>query len=82
MHKFFILILCMPLASFAEPPECPIFKNKKECLLSVDQNFKNLFEDILKESDEDDPEKKQELIEASLDIKKYESLACQRTCLN
>lgn len=82
MRKFLILILCMPLHAFAEAPECPAYKNKKECLLSVENNYENLFKDIIEESDEKDPEKKEELIQASLDIKKYETLACQRTCLN
>ena len=82
MRKFLILILLMPIHAFAEAPECPIYQNKKECLLSVAKNFEDLFKDIVEESDENDPEKKEELIQASFDIKKYETLACQRTCLN
>lgn len=81
MRKFFILILCLPINAFALAPECPIFKNKKECLQSVQENFENLFKDILEESRENE-KKKEELIQASLDIKKYETLACERTCLN
>lgn len=82
MRNLFILILFIPMHAFAEAPECPTYKNKKECLLSVENNFESLFKDIVEESDENNPAKKEELIQASLDIKKYESLACERTCLN
>ena len=80
MRKYLILTLLMQVQAFAKAPECPMYNTKQECLLSVQQNYDN-FLDFIKENADDDDEKNQ-LIQASLDIKKYESLACQKTCLD
>jgi hypothetical protein len=87
MGKYMILILLMSEQVFATPPECPLFKNKNECLISVESNY-NRYLDFINENtindstDEEDILEKDRLIQASLDIKKYESLACHKTCLN
>lgn len=68
--------------TFAKPPECPIYKNKQACLLSVADHYNRSQEFIKEMTDEEDQEEREKLIQASLDIKKYESLACQKTCFN
>jgi hypothetical protein len=70
----------IPTYTFATAPECPGYKTKKDCLAIVDDNFRN-FLDFIDETEEDNLDKKQELIQASLDIKKFETLACHKTCL-
>lgn len=85
MSKFFALItliIGMSGQIFAQPPECPIFKNKKDCLQSVNDNYNKYRKYIDEMMDEEDPTKTDDLILTSLDIKKYESLACEKTCLN
>jgi hypothetical protein len=69
----------------AKAPECPLYNNKHACLLSVESNHKRYIDFINQTTDEEDPAdpfEKEKLIQASLDIKKYESLACQKTCLD
>lgn len=79
MGKFLILTVLLSAQAFANPPECPLYKNKHECLAAAEKNFNDSLE-FIDESYEDDGEKNQ-LIQASLDIKTYESMACQKTCL-
>lgn len=81
MRKYLILILFMPAQTFAKAPECPLYNNKYECLQSVESNYNN-FLDFLNETTDEDPIAKEKLIEASFDIKKYETLACHKTCLD
>ncbi|MDZ4322850.1 MAG: hypothetical protein U1A05_02035 [Alphaproteobacteria bacterium] len=64
--------------AFASAPECPLYSTKQECLSSVEENYRNFLDFIEKEYDST----QDALIEAANDIKKYESLACQKTCLN
>ncbi len=78
MRTFMILISVLPFHVFADAPECPIFSNKHECFQSVEENYKNLLDFIEEEYTGD----KTELIEAANDVKYYESLSCQKTCLN
>ena len=82
MRKYLILILLMPTQAFAKAPECPIHNNKQECLRSVESNYNNFLDFINESTDEEDPAEMDRLIQASLDIKEYESLACQKTCLD
>lgn len=83
MSKYLILLFLLPLQSLAEAPECPFFPNKEACLRSVESHYKNFLDFINESTDEDDPTtERDQLIQASLDIKKYETLACQKTCLN
>ena len=82
MGKYLLLILLMPVQGFAAVPECPIQKDKQSCLQIVDSNFKNFLEFINENTDEENLIEREKMIEASFDIKKYESLACQKTCLN
>jgi len=79
MRMLIFLTLVMSLDAFAKPPECPMHPNKRECLSSVEENYKNLLDFIEQEIKE---ESKVELIEAANHVKHYESLACQKTCLN
>ena len=76
MRLLTFLILLMPLQVFAIAPECPGHLNKHNCLQSVEENYKN-FLDFIEEAEEKD-----KLIQAANDVKHYESLACQKTCLN
>lgn len=78
MRKIMLLTLFMPLQAFANPPECPIYANTYDCLQSVEENYKSYIDFI----DEEYNSPKEELIEAANTIKKYEALACQKTCLN
>lgn len=73
-----IIFLFSVTSAFAKAPECPLYSTKKECLASVEENYKNFLDFI--EEEYDSPQEK--LIEAANDIKKYETLACQKTCLN
>lgn len=73
-----IIFLFSATSAFAKAPECPLYSIKKECLASVEENYKNFLDFI--EEEYDSPQEK--LIEAANDIKKYETLACQKTCLN
>jgi len=77
MRKLLILIVFMSEQTFATPPECPLFKNKKECLAAVDKDNQRLLDFI---GNEENPDAEDELLQAFLDIKKYESLACHKTC--
>jgi hypothetical protein len=72
------IFLFSSLNAFASAPECPLYSTKQECLMSVEENYKNFLDFIEKEYDSP----QDTLIEAANDIKKYESLACQKTCLN
>jgi hypothetical protein len=85
MSKFYTLIIVLAGLSgqtFAQPPECPLFKNKQDCMRSVKSNFDKTRQYLDEIMDEEDPTKMEELILASLDVQKYETLACQKTCLN
>ncbi|MBA3813610.1 MAG: hypothetical protein H0X26_03835 [Alphaproteobacteria bacterium] len=73
-----MLILLVPTQTLAKAPECPLYNTKQECLLSVESNH----DEFLRFIENADEEDKARLLDASLDIKKYESLACQKTCLN
>lgn len=81
MRTLILFIFLMPTCVFAEAPECPIYANKSLCLQSVEENYKN-FLDFLNEEDIEDKNQKDELIQAANDTKHFESLACQKTCLN
>lgn len=73
-----LIFLFSSLNVFASAPECPLYPTKRECLASVEENYKKFLDFI--EEEYDSP--KDTLIEAANDIKKYESLACQKTCIN
>jgi hypothetical protein len=77
MRILAFLILFLPLKAFGKAPECPAYSTKKECLNSVDYNYEMLL-DFLKE----DERLTDDLILAANDIKKYENLACLKTCIN
>lgn len=82
MYILAFLALLLPLQAFAAAPECPGYKSKKECLQAIDQDFEKLL-DFIKNEFED--KEKDELILATnnaKDIKYYERLACEKTCLN
>jgi hypothetical protein len=49
-----------------------------QALKSVMENYEGLIDFIQRESQEKEPE----MIQAANDIKRYESLACKKTCLN
>ncbi len=72
------IFLFSGMNAFASAPECPLYSTKRECLASVEENYRKFLDFI--EEEYDSP--KDTLIEAANDIKKYESLACQKTCLN
>ncbi|MBS0271426.1 MAG: hypothetical protein JSR85_02120 [Proteobacteria bacterium] len=78
MRKIMLLILFMPLQTLATPPECPLYATTHDCLQSVEENYKSYIDFI----DQEYNPPKEELIEAANTIKKYETLACQKTCLN
>jgi hypothetical protein len=82
MRNLILLTFVMSLQAFAKPPECPIHPNKRECLQSVDQNFHDLLDFLEEEYNNENKAEKIEMIDAANDIKYYESLACQKTCLN
>ena len=82
MGKYLILILLIPGQTFAKAPECPGYKNKRSCLEAVKSANDDFLDFIYKNTGEDDLIQREKMIEASMDIKKYESLACQKTCLN
>lgn len=73
-----LLSIFISLSTFAKAPECPLYANKQDCLLSVDENYENLLDLIQEEYNLGEVE----IVEAAIDIKHFESLACQRTCLN
>lgn len=72
------IFLFSALNAFASPPECPLYSTKRECLASVEENFRSLLDFIEKEY----IPPQEQLVEAANEIKKYESLACQKTCMN
>ena len=78
MRKLLLLSLLIPFQAFAKAPECPAYNNKRECMHSVDENYKNFLKEIEEESEKN---KQPELIQAADDVKHFEILACQRTCL-
>lgn len=79
---FVLFSILMATQTYANPPECPLYKDKGECLRSVESNYNNFLDFINQSTDDEDANERDKLLQASLDIKKYESLACQRTCLN
>lgn len=79
MSRLTFLFLFIPLQVFAKAPECPLYNNKHECLLSVEENYINSLDFINKEYEE---KSQPEWIDAANDVKFYEALACQKTCLN
>ncbi|MBY0272433.1 MAG: hypothetical protein K2X02_03325 [Alphaproteobacteria bacterium] len=76
-----IIFLFSALNAFASVPECPLYSTKRECLASVEENYKN-FLDFIDNIEKEYNSPQDTLIDAANDIKKYESLACQKTCLN
>lgn len=78
MNRLFAILFLLPLSVQAKAPECPIFKNKEACLKSVSDNYEGLIDYINKL---DAIDKEHEMIEAAKTIKKYETFACERTCL-
>jgi hypothetical protein len=85
MRKIYTLIILAAGISgqtFAHPPECPLFKNKQDCMHSVQSTYEKSLKFIDENTSEEDLLVKDKMLEASLDIKKYESLACQKTCLH
>ena len=82
MAKSFFLLIVFQITAFsleAYVPECPYFNNKKSCLDAVEKGSHQNFEYIREEFQDDS---QPELMDAALDIQKYEALACQRTCYN
>jgi hypothetical protein len=79
MGRLTFLFLLIPLHVFAKAPECPLYPNKQDCLLSVEKNYTNSLDFI---DDEYEEKGQDELIQAANDVKFYEALACQKTCLN
>ena len=80
MRILILMIILLPFQAMAKAPECPLYPNKKQCLFAVDETYKNYL-DYLKEEYTDEM-RPTELIQAANDVKHYESLACQKTCLN
>lgn len=80
MRTLILLILLMPTSVFAKAPECPLYSNKSSCIKSVEKNYENFLE-LLKEEEEETNDK-DKLIQAAVDVKYFETLACQKTCLN
>ena len=78
MRILTLLIVFSSVDAFAIAPECPLYSNKRDCLQSVEENYKNFLDFI--EEEYNDP--REEMIQAARDIKHHESLACQKTCLN
>jgi len=78
MKVVIFLISLMTAPAFAKAPECPLFPDRKTCLRSTEENYKNFLDFI--EEEYNDP--KDELIQAAVDIKHFETLACEKTCLN
>lgn len=79
---FLVTFLCW-YSLEASPPECPTYKNRLECLRSVDENYLQRM-DILDEGgvvfEEDEFTK--DLLIAANDIRHFETQACHRTCVN
>jgi len=73
------LIMITAFSLKAYVPECPYFNNKRSCLDAVEQGSHQNFEYIREEFMED---AQPIMIEAALNIEKYEALACQKTCYN
>jgi hypothetical protein len=85
MRNFIWLLLLIPVDVFAKAPECPLYANKHECLSSVEKNYREFLDFIDAENgsyDEEDEKERNKLLMAAADIKHFESLACQKTCLN
>lgn len=80
MRIYLLLISLIPTQSFGKAPECPAHQTKRECLLAVEDQYDSFLDFINNTTDEGDERNK--LIQASRDIRKYETLACQKTCLN
>jgi len=76
MRNLFILVLLLSTEVFAKAPECPLYPNKRLCLDSVEENYQRFLEFL------DEEEEKEKMIEAAVSIKHFESLACQKTCIN
>jgi hypothetical protein len=76
MRNLFLLVLLLSTQVFAKAPECPLYASKEDCLESVEENYRRFLEFIEEE------DAKEQMIEAALSIKHFESLACQKTCVN
>jgi hypothetical protein len=79
MTKYILLFLLLPLPLLGKAPECPLYPNKKACLTAVDETYMNYLDYLNEEYQEEKP---MELIQAAIDIRHFEALACQKTCLN
>ena len=76
---FSCLLMITAFSAKAYVPECPYFNNKKSCLDAVEKGSYQNFEYIREEYMEDS---QPPMIEANLNIEKFEAQACQRTCYN
>ncbi len=78
MYILAFLILFLPFQAVAKAPECPGYGSKKDCLKAVGQNYDELLDFI----EYTDPEKQEDQLILARNVKHYEALACNKTCLN
>ena len=76
---FACLLMVVAFSVDAYIPECPYFSDKKSCLDAVEKSADQHFEYIREEYRD---EAQSRMIEANLNIEKFELRACQRTCYN
>ena len=76
---FIIILISVPMELMAKAPECPLFENRTLCLASVEENYKQFLDFI--EDEYGDPGA-DDMLQAAADIKHFETLACEKTCLN
>ena len=77
MQILAFLILLFPFSVLAKAPECPGFANRKDCLMSVEDNYQKYLDFMRYEEKDED-----QLLLVARDIKHFESLACKKTCVN
>jgi len=79
-HILCLLLVLIPFQASAKAPECPLYSNKQACLTAVQESHQNYMDFLYEEYPKE--ERPPELIQAANDIKHFEMLACQKTCLN
>ena len=83
MAYFLFILVLIPSSLCAQPPECPFYSSKKDCLSAVEDRYQNML-DFFDEGygQEGDDLRKPGMVLVMNDIHYYERKACQRTCLN
>lgn len=61
---------------FANPPACPLFNSKMDCLASVEKTYQESLDYLLQEFDGN----KDPMIDAARTIRNYEVISCEKTC--